>query len=98
MTTVTVAPTETTLATLDVSVRRGVSIQIVNLDATQTLSCTIYVRNKYEPVWAPTTFPDFAVVGPGSSVAAVVPCEGVSELELRGYMSGSGGDARVTWA
>lgn len=98
MSTVAVAPTETVLLTLDVSTRRGVSVQVVNLDEWQIFTGTIYARNRYESVWAPTTLADFGAINPGDSVVAIVPCDGVADLELRGFMSGTGGDVRATWS
>lgn len=98
MPTVAVAPTETVVATLDVSAKRRVQLQIVNLDATQTFAGTLYTRTLYESEWAPSTFPDFAGVGPLASVAPVLDIEAVAAVELRGTMSGAGGSVRVSWS
>lgn len=98
MPTVAVAPTETTIATLDVSAKRRVQLQVVNLDAAQTFVGTLYTRTLYESEWAPSPFPDFSSVGPLASVAPVLDLEGIAAVELRGYMSGAGGDVRVSWS
>jgi len=91
---VTVAPTETTVCTLDVSTKRRVCLQVVNLDATQEFNGRVYLRTLREDVLAPSEFGDFEALAAGLSVAPILDVEGVSVIELRGTMSGAGGDVR----
>ena len=91
---VTVAPTETVIATLDVSTKSRVQLQVVNLDGSQTFDGVLWTRTLYESTWAPSPLPYFAGLLPGASVAPVLDTQGLTWLELRGSMSGAGGDVR----
>jgi hypothetical protein len=72
-----------------------VTIQVVNLDGTQTFAGIIYRRKTGMSAWAPSSIPDFASVAAGASVMADLDVEGTDELELRGTMSGAGGSVQV---
>jgi hypothetical protein len=95
---VSVAPTETTLCSFARDTLKGakrVTVQVYNTDATQTFEGLIYRRKAGMSAWAPSTMPDFASVAPLASVMADIDVEGTDELELRGTMSGLGGDIQV---
>lgn len=97
-TTVAVAPTETTLCSLTRTMLRGaerVSVQVYNTDAAQTFVGTVYRRKADMGAWAASTLPDFSSVGALSSVMADIDVEGTDELEVRGTMSGAGGDVQI---
>jgi hypothetical protein len=96
--TVAVAPTETTVATVDTTSRAVCAIQVDNLDGSQTFTGTVYARVSASGAWAPTTLPDFTGLGPGASVAPAMDTTGYSGIQLRGLMSGAGGNVRVTYA
>jgi hypothetical protein len=74
---------------------KQVTIQVVNLDATQTFVGIVYRRKAGMSAWAPSTLPDFSSVGPLASVMVDIPVRGTDELELRGTMSGIGGNMQV---
>lgn len=96
--TVSVAPTETTLCSFTRETLKGakqVTIQVVNLDAAQTFVGIVYRRKAGMSAWAPSTLPDFSSVNALSSVMVDIPVEGTDELELRGTMSGAGGNMQV---
>jgi hypothetical protein len=95
---VTVAPTETTVASFARSMLNGakrVTVQVVNLDVTQTFVGVVYRKKSGMSAWAPSTMPDFASIGPLTSVMADLDVEGTDLLEIRGTMSGAGGDVEV---
>jgi hypothetical protein len=96
--TVAVAPTETTVCSFKRGTLQGakrITIQVSNLDATQTFNGTVYRRKAGMAAWAPSTIPDFTDLLPLTSVMADLDVEGTDELEVRGTMSGSGGDVEV---
>lgn len=96
--TVSVAPTETVVvqvAALD-GVKR-LHLQVTNLDGTQTFSGTVWTRNYEETALSQSTLPDFSSVAAGESRAAVIDVEGVPYVELRGAMSGAGGNVRASY-
>ena len=96
--TVHVLPTETVvLAAFDVSIASIVSLQVTNLDGSQTFDGTVYVALGSMSL-APTPVAELTGVGPGVSRVAQVDVRGVSRLELRGVMSGVGGDVSVAAA
>lgn len=95
-TVVTVAPTETVVLTQDIATREDFSVQVVNLDPAQTFAGTVYVRAQGETAWAPADYGAFSAVAPLASVLAPMPVKGIAAIELRGTMSGAGGDVRVT--
>jgi hypothetical protein len=96
--TVVVAPTETTLCSFARDTLKGakrVTVQVYNANAAQTFVGVVYRRKTGMSAWAPSTIGDFASVGPLTSVMADLDVEGTDELELRGTMSGAGGNVQV---
>lgn len=97
-TTVAVAPTSTTVVNIDREDLRGARvlvIQLSNLDPSQTFSGALYSRIRDMSLWAARSNLEFESVAPGTSVVADINIEGTDELELRGAMSGAGGDVQV---
>ena len=95
-TTVSVAPTETTLATVDVSQSDRIAIQVENLDASQTLSLKLYEKASSTNGYGRSelVLPD---VGPlTSSPLLKYQCAGAAAVKVTGTMSGAGGNARIT--
>ena len=96
-TTVLVAPTTTTVAYFDTRFDEILTVQVENLDATQTFAGTIQRRLDAGNGWAVSDASDyFATVGPLGAVVADLDARGTSELRLVGTMSGAGGNVRVT--
>lgn len=96
--TVSVAPTETTVLSVGRELLRAakrLTVQLYNADGSQTFAGTIYRRMSGINNWAASSFEDFASVGPLTSVVADLDVEGTDYLELRGTMSGAGGDVQV---
>jgi hypothetical protein len=98
-TTVAVAPTSTVVVSLDVRDFETATIQLDNLDATQTLTGQIERRINPASAWSVSTMGDFSSVGPtGSatgSVTADIDVSGTGYLRLTGLMSGAGGNVSV---
>lgn len=97
-TSVSVAPTETTVLSVSRDLLRGakrVTVGLQNNDASQTFSGTVYRRLNGMTTWAASGMVDFSSVLPLSAVVADLDVEGTDELELRGYMSGAGGTVVV---
>lgn len=96
--TVTVAPTETTLCSFTRDTLKGakrVTVQVYNANASQTFVGLVYRRKAGMSAWALSTLSDFVSVGPLSSAMADLDVEGTDELEVRGTMSGAGGNVQV---
>lgn len=98
--TVSVAPTTTTLQVFDVSKTAVLSIQIVNLDASQTFNGSIRTRSRADVSTAVLPFVDtlrvdFQGIGPGMPARADVQVGGAAELDVVGTMSGAGGNVSI---
>ncbi len=93
--TVAVAPTATTLITLDTSATQTATIQVTNLDAVQTLACTIQRRAISSLGFADTTMPDLANIGPLATAAVDIDCGSNLEVRVIGTASGAGLDCTV---
>lgn len=97
-TVIAVSPTETTLLSLTLSTMRSaerLTVQLANLDATQTFAGVVYRRQSGMVAWADSSIPDFSSIGPLGSAMADLVVGGTEELEVRGTMSGAGGSVRV---
>lgn len=98
LTTVSVAPTETTVLSVTREVLRGakrLTVGVENADGSQTFSGIVYRRMSGMTAWAASSIGDFASIGPGSAVVADLDVEGTDELEVRGTASGLGLNVRV---
>lgn len=96
--TVAVAPTETTVLSVSRDTLRGakrLTVGVENLDGTQSFTGAVYRRMSGMTAWAASSVADFASMTAGSSVVADLDVEGTDELEVRGTMSGAGGDVLV---
>lgn len=95
---VAVAPTETTVLSVSRESLRGakrLTVGVQNDDGSQTFAGTVYRRLSGMSVWATSSIADFASVAAGTAVVADLDVEGTDELELRGAMSGAGGNVTV---
>ncbi len=92
---VSVAPTPTTLATFDVGTTATLTVQVSNLDATQTLSCTVQRRAVTSAAFVDTTLGDLASIGPNSSAAVDLDCGANSDIRIVGTASGAGLTATI---
>jgi hypothetical protein len=98
VTTVAVAPTETVVLSVARESLRGakrITVGVQNDDGSQTFAGTVYRRLAGMTVWAASTIGDFGSIAAGTSVVADLDVEGTDELEVRGTMSGAGGNVRV---
>jgi hypothetical protein len=96
-TVISVAPTETVLLRVSrehCRASKRVTVQITNNDGSQTFSGTVY-RRLNGMAFAPSTLADFVAVAAGDSVVADLDTEATEELEIRGTMSGAGGNVTV---
>ena len=99
---VTVGPTSTVVADLDVRSDELVTMQIRNLDPTQTFRGVVERRQSPEMEWSTTTVGDFNSIPPAGtvdadgnpldSVTADLPVAGTGFLRVVGLMDGIGGD------
>lgn len=94
---VTVAPTNTTVLEVDTRFVDVLTVQLTNTDGTQTFAGTVQRRTHNETAFADSDIPDFSGVGPGVSVMADLDTRGSAVVRLVGYMSGAGGDVRVSY-
>lgn len=95
-TTVTVAPTETTLATLDVTGASLVSVQVDNLDGSQTFSGNVKRRLGSSMLYARSSIPDLDTILPGESAVVDLDVTATTDLKISGSMSGAGGNVKIT--
>ena len=94
-TVVAVATTSTVVVDLDVRNIEWVTLQVDNLDATQTFTGVIERRQSPDMDWAPSAIGDYSGVGPLLSVVADLDVSGTGYLRLVGTMDGAGGDVAV---
>ena len=95
---VSVAPVETTVLSVSREALRGakrITVGVQNDDASQTFVGTVYRRLNGMTKWAASSIGDFGSIGPLSAVVADLDVEGTDEVEVRGYMSGAGGNVTV---
>ena len=95
-TTVEVLPAQTTVMTWDVRNDDVLTIQLENLDGSQTFAGTVQRRLSDDVGWSDTSLGDFASVAAAGSAVADCDVRGTRGLRLVGTMSGAGGDVRVT--
>ena len=95
-TVVPVLPAQTTVATWDVRFDDILAVQIDNLDATQDFTGTLQRRLDDTNEWAYVGPLYFGTVTPGKSIVVDCDVRTTRELRIVGYMSGAGGDVRVT--
>lgn len=92
-----VAPTETTLAAFtrdQLRTARKIVVQVYNPTA-QTFTGTVYRKKQGMTVFAVLPVPELASIAPGASEMADIDVEGTDQLEVRGYLSGLGGDMQI---
>lgn len=93
---VSVAPTATELATVDVRDTRLLSVLVQNLDVSQTVACTIYRRLTAAGAWAPSTLGDLADIPPLSARSVDIDCATNFELRIDAVASGVGASVLVS--
>jgi hypothetical protein len=97
-TVVAVAPTETVVLQLDSTLLRGARraiVQVENMDLAQTFSGSIWRRLRGMPGYAQATLPDYLSVTAGQNVCVDLDIEGSDFVQVRGVMSGAGGNVRI---
>lgn len=96
-TVVAVAPVSTALFDpLTVGAQGALSIQVENLDATETFSGTVRTRLDPDNDMASSTIGDLQGIGPGQSVVVSLSLPANAEVDVVGTMTGAGGNVRVT--
>lgn len=93
--TVAVAPTATVLLTLDTSATQTLTMQVTNLDALQTLACTVQRKAIGGMDWADTPLIALESIAPLATAIADLDCGGSLEVRITGIASGAGLDASV---
>lgn len=102
--TVAVTPTLLTVAVFDVRNIGTLSLQVQNLDASQTMTGFIQKKVATAMGYATSSLPDFTAIQPVGSVdadgnptdcaGADIDCAGLSDVALAMKSSGVGGDVR----
>lgn len=98
LTTVSVAPTTTTVVSWDrtqLGSSKRLTVYLANLDGSQTFVGQVERRQQSGTTWAVSTLGDFASVVAGTAVMVDLDVEGSDEVRIRGTMSGAGGDVQV---
>lgn len=95
-TSVAVAPTPTTLATIYCMGMGTVAIQVTNADAEQLLTCSVWRRASEEMDYAQGATPvELATIQPGATAMADMDPGGATTIQVRGEASGAGLTASV---
>ncbi len=94
-TVVPVAPTPTELFTIDALSMRATAVQVTNLDAVQTVSCTVFSRLDGRMPWAPSSLPDLISIPPLESRLVQIDLTRLTELQVTAVASGAGCDVAV---
>lgn len=95
-TVVPVAPTPTELFTIDTRSMKATAVQVVNLDAVQTVACTVFSRVDGRLGWAPSSLPDLISIPPLESRLVQIDTTQLTELQVTAVASGAGCDVAVT--
>jgi hypothetical protein len=94
--TVAVAPTQTTLATIDTANTALLTVQVTNTDATQTLDCSIQRQANAAQGYADVKEDGLLGIGPLEEAVVDVDCTGCVSVRVVGTASGAGLDAQVS--
>ena len=92
---VAVAPTPTTLATFDVQFTSILTVQVENLDPSQTLDCTILRHAIMSAPFVDSGLFDLKNIQPGTAAAIDIQCGGNIEIRIFGTASGAGLTATI---
>lgn len=92
---VSVAPVTTTLATFDTATTATLTVQVANLDGSQTLACTVQRRATLSSAFVDTLLGDLASIGPGASACVDLDCGANAEIRVVGVASGAGLTATI---
>jgi hypothetical protein len=95
-TSVAVAPTATTMATVDVSKASTICVHVKNNDGAQTLDCTVWRRAHPLNDFVASTLSDLAGIAAGASAGVDVDCGADYEVQVTGVASGAGLTATIT--
>ena len=95
-TTVAVAPTATTMATVDVKKTKTLGVHVKNTDGSQTLTCTVQRRPHPGVDFVDSQLPDLSLIAAGASAAVDVDCGASYEVRVIGTASGAGLNAIIT--
>ena len=95
---VAVAPTETTLESytrLEIRTAKRITVQVYHANAAQTFSGIVYRRQAGMTGYVVYDDVTLAGVVSGASKDLVIDCEGTDEIEVRGTLSGAGGNVQT---
>lgn len=102
---VTIGPTSTVVLSLDVRDEEWLTVQVANLDATQTVRCYVERRQSEALPWGLSTVGDFASIPPSGTVdgdgnpldapTADLDVTGTGFIRIVGVASGAGANVRV---
>lgn len=91
-----VLPTTTTLVTVRVNTYQLLSLQVKNLDLTQTLNCVIHSRLTEDDDYAASALPDLQGIAPGETRKVDIDIRSVLDVKLTGQASGLGLECTVS--
>lgn len=104
---VTVGPTPTVILSLDVRTEEWLTVQIQNLDGSQTVRGYVQRRQSDSSGWGVSTIGDFGSISPAGTVdgdgnpldapSADLDITGTGFLRIVGVSSGAGAQVRVTY-
>jgi hypothetical protein len=90
-----VLPTPSTILTLAVLEWSQLTVEITNLDATQTLTVEIWRRCSNTGDFSKSPFDPFSGISPGDSACADMDVSGSTHIQLRATASGIGLSCRM---
>lgn len=93
---VPVGPTPTELFTIDTRSVRVTAVQVTNLDALQTVACTVFSRIDGRLGWAPSSLPDLISIPPLESRLVQIDTTQLTEVQVTAVASGAGCDVAVS--
>lgn len=93
---VAVAPTSTLLGEWDTKRDELLTVQLENLDASQTCSATVHRKVSGASGYAVSTLGDFSSIAALDSVCADLDVRGTASIRIYATMSGAGGNVRVS--
>jgi len=88
-------PTATTILTVDVRAWRQLTLEVKNLDGSQTLDVEIWRRCSDDGDYSLSPFDPFDAILPGASACADLDVSGSTHVQLRATASGIGLDCRT---
>lgn len=90
-----VLPTATDILTVDVTEWQQLTVEVKNLDGSQTMAVEIWRRCSPDGDYSLSPFDPFGTLAPGASQCADMDVSGSTHVQLRATASGIGCDCRT---